>query len=192
MAALALIAGTSIAVGRGMPNPAPSAKATSTQQNVAGQEETQAEAQTPTALTKPAGTRVQLAHLNLAIAGLGRQGCEVEVKPGNASCKFRVVNVTKEGVVFKKGAEGPQHVSSDGYAYVDLRDIELRGADRACTVAITVREPGQPPKTIYRGFRLASRAEGGAPSTSATVPSFTCYLSSPSKLAKSDTSKIRK
>ena len=86
------------------------------------------------------------------IAGLGRNGCDVEIKPGNASCKFRALN--------ENGAESRQHVTSAGKATLDLLDIELRGADRTCSVAITVLEPGQPAKTIYRGFRLSARTEG--------------------------------
>ena len=37
---------------------------------------------------------------------------------------------------------------------MELKDVELRGADRVCAVAITVLEPGQSAKTVYRGFRL--------------------------------------
>ena len=69
-----------------------------------------------------------------------------------ASCKFRALN--------ENGAESRQHVTSAGKATLDLLDIELRGADRTCSVAITVLEPGQPAKTIYRGFRLSARTEG--------------------------------
>jgi len=119
----------------------------------------------------------------------------VEVKPGNPSCKFRALKVTKDGTIVGPGDEGSQHVSSEGHAYVALRDVELRGADRTCTVAITVREPGQVAKTVYRGFRLAPRAEeGGKAATAKTVPTFTCYLSSPSKskLAKADDGGTRK
>jgi hypothetical protein len=110
----------------------------------------------------------------LVIAGLGRDGCDVEIKPGNPSCKFRALN--------ENGVESRQHVSSAGKATLDLLDIELRGADRTCSVAITVHEPGQAAKTIYRGFRLAARPEGERASTTkaAPVPTLTCYLSSPS------------
>ena len=50
-------------------------------------------------------------------------------------------------------------------------------------MAITVREPGQPPQTIYRGFRPGSSKTG-------TIPSFTCYVSS--KLAGADAKTTRK
>jgi hypothetical protein len=180
MAALALVAGTSIAVGRAMSalvsSPAPDqseAQATQTQEP---------RSQTPD--SKPVDLRVPAVRLDLVIAGLGREGCDVDVKPGNASCKFSALN--------ENGAEGRQHVSSDGRAKLRLRDVELRGADRTCTVAITVHEPGQPDKTIYRGFRLPPRSDSADSSSPAAVPNFTCYLSSPSKLAKADESRTRK
>ncbi len=60
---------------------------------------------------------------------------------------------------------------------MELKDVEIRGADHTCAVAITVREPGQPPKTVYRGFRLTN-PRATSPSTPSSIPSFTCYLSS--------------
>jgi hypothetical protein len=122
------------------------------------------------AAPKPPGTRFPTVDLNLVIAGLGREGCDVEVKPADPGCRFRIVT--------------PQHVAATGKATLKLHEVELRGADHTCTMAITVREPGQAPKTIYRGFRLASR-----PSAS-SAPSFTCYLSS--RLAGVDVDRTRK
>ena len=127
MAALALIVGTSITAGFELAaqdrNP--------TDQTAQSRDPKPAEAQATN------GTRVsrrirasRAAKLNLVIAGLGREGCDVEIKPGNPSCKFRALN--------EKGAEGRQHVTSAGKATLDLLDIELRGADRTCSVAITV------------------------------------------------------
>jgi hypothetical protein len=110
-----------------------------------------------------------LVELNLMIAGLGRGGCDVEVKPGNRSCRFQPKS---------------QHVASSGKASFVFRDVEIRGADRNCSFRITVREPGQPPKTIYRGFRLATR--GPARFSNQAPQSFTCYVNSPSKLAGLD------
>jgi hypothetical protein len=118
---------------------------------------------------KATGSHFPAIQLNLVVAGLGTKGCDVEVKPANASCKFRPSAI--------------EHVSSDGRAAIKLRDVELRGADKTCTMAITVREPGQPPQTIYRGFRPGSSKPG-------TIPSFTCYVSS--KLAGVDAKTMRK
>ena len=79
-------------------------------------------------------------------------------------------------------------------AVLELKDVELRGADRVCTVAIKVVEPGQAPKTVYRGFRLASPSEPVARRDwrASAVPTFTCYLSSPSKVATVEQSHTRK
>jgi len=115
--------------------------------------------------SKGASSSGQRVELNLLIAGLGRDGCDIEVKPGTRSCKFQTQT---------------QHVGSQGKANLVFRDIEFRGADRNCSFAITVREAGQAPRTIYRGFRLSHRAD----SAGATAPqSFTCFMTSPSKLA---------
>ena len=99
--------------------------------------------------------------LHLVIGGLGVEGCEVEVKPGNAACRFK-----------KKTS----HVPSSGKVTLEIREVELRGVDRNCTFAIVLREKGQEPKTIYRGFRMAADD-----STGDQAESFTCYMSSPSK-----------
>jgi hypothetical protein len=59
-------------------------------------------------------------------------------------------------------------------------------------VKITVHESGQSPKTVYRGFRLPSRPEAPETVTTSQVPTFTCYLSSPSKVANVEQARARK
>jgi hypothetical protein len=173
MAALALIGATSILIGRGLSAQAPpsseepsSSKAAQDQHQKPGaaspKDEQSSRAQ-PEKHKAPESNFPNV-QLNLVIAGLGTEGCEVEVKPANAGCKFRT--------------SAAQHVASDGHATVKLRDVELRSADKTFTMAITVREPGQPPQTVYRGFRPGSSKSG-------TVPSFTCFISS--RLAGVDT-----
>jgi hypothetical protein len=192
MAALALIAGTSIAVGHAMPALSPTDDQVKDQPPATGGETTRQET---VADSTPPESIIEAVRLNLKIAGLGREGCDVEVKPANASCKFRVVQMSKDHASADKNKRTALHVSSEGDAVLELREVELRGADRTCAVAITVRESGQEPKTVYRGFRIASRAEPrGATATANTssVPTFTCYLSSPSKVAKADGSRTRK
>lgn len=133
---------------------------------------------TPPAASKPATVAEAQGHaedqagtqyvkLKLLISGLGREGCDVEVKPGNRSCRFK-----------------PQvrHVGAPGELSLQFKDVEVLGADRNCTFAITVREAGQSSKTIYRGFRMPVRpAQAGAAPAPQT---FTCYMNSPSKLAE--------
>ena len=188
MATLALIAGTSIAVGRALP-------ASSATDDQGQRQAKQADRPAPMSSTsdpKPADKPIKVILLNLKIAGLGREGCEVEVKPGNASCRFQTINLTRTGGKMVRAKDGAQHVSSIGDAVLELQNVELRGADRTCTVAITVRESGQAPKTVYRGFRLPPRPEAGAQAAADPVPTFTCYLSSPSKVANASQSQTRK
>jgi hypothetical protein len=179
MALLALGAAASIALVRGLSAQSPSAS-----QEVTQDQEPRQSAPPPPTASRPADAPIPTVRLNLVIAGLGRAGCDVEVKPGNASCRFRVLS--------GKGVEGRQHVPSTGTATVELREIEIRNADKICTVSITVHEPGQEKKTVYRGFRVGSRPSGKASSAAAAVPTFTCFLSSPSKLARVDNARTRK
>ncbi len=180
MAALALVVGTSIAAGRAMP------ALVSSQAPEKGQTAETKKVNPPaqTSESKRTGMQIPSIRLNLRIAGLGAQGCDVQIKPGNASCKFRPL--------YNERGEDRQHVAPDGTANLELRDVELRGADRTCTIAVTIREPGQAPRTFYRGFRLASKPEEGKASRPASVPTFTCFLSSPSKLARADEARARK
>lgn len=190
MAALALIAGTSIAVGRAIPA---ASRAEDPPQGASPQAKPSGAA-SQTSETKRAGDTVKTVLLNVEIAGLGREGCDVEVTPGNPSCRFRAVNMTRDGGKLVPAKVGPHHVSSIGHAVLELQDVELRGADRTCMVKITVRESGQPAKTVYRGFRLPVRSETSTTSAaSQQAPTFTCYLSSsPSKVANVEQPRLRK
>jgi hypothetical protein len=105
--------------------------------------------------------------LSLLVAGLGQNGCEVDIKPGTRSTRFHPQHL---------------HIESHGKAKFVFHDIEVRGADRNCTFAITVHEPGQASRTIFRGFRITSK-----PTTDPAIQDiqkFTCYLNSPSRLAE--------
>ncbi len=139
---------------------------------------------TPPANRPKSAPSAQSFELRLVIAGLGRDGCDVDVKPGNPSCKFRAVN--------DQGKDGRQHVPPTGQLALQLKEIEIEGADRTCSLAITIHEPGQPRKTIYRGFRFPKRVDGTeSRGAKPPVPSFTCYLSSPSRLARAEGSRSR-
>jgi hypothetical protein len=115
---------------------------------------------------KPVTYKVKL---GLVVAGLGREGCDVEIKPAHPSCKFRTAT---------------RHVTSEGMASLDL-NVRTESADRECAFAITIREPGQAARTVCRGLQLKDPKV-------ATTSSLTCYLTSPSKLAKADQTRIRK
>ena len=172
LAALALVAGTSIAVGRAMP----ALVTTQASDNGKAVDAEKAKPQPESPSPKPSGMRVPSVQLNLRVAGLTSKGCDIQVKPGNASCKF--------STIYEKRGENRQFIAADGFSRLELRDVELRGADRTITVAITVREPGQAAKTFYRGFRLTTKPDARTQGATASAPVFTCYLSSPSKLAK--------
>lgn len=113
--------------------------------------------------------------LELRIAGLrrGGDGCDVEVKPGHAGCKFQKVT---------------QHVTSDGVATVKLKNVESTGSDHDCAFTITVKESGHPDKTIHRGMRLNPPEPGKL----ATVPTLSCFVSAPSKIAAAEKARTRR
>jgi hypothetical protein len=123
----------------------------------------------PSRDAKSEASRMHCLELNLIIAGLGQQGCEIEVKPGNRGCRFQAQR---------------KHVGAKGEARFLFKDIELRGAEHNCTFAITLEESKQAPRTIYRGFRVIPRGTTGASTVTSAIPSFTCYMNAPSKLAR--------
>jgi hypothetical protein len=182
MAALTLIGASSILIGRGLSaqGSGRAQEASSPKEGEAKEPSEKSAAESPRGEPPKPGSQPEkrrdsapnlpTIRLKLAIAGLGAEGCVVEVKPANPSCRFRPSPST--------------HVASDGHAMIELHDIELRGADKTCTMAITVLEPGRPPQTIYRGFRTASAKPGSAP------PSFTCFINS--RLAGVETHSTRK
>ncbi len=125
----------------------------------------------PSDLEKQPAPKSSPIKLSIMIAGLGQDGGEVEITPGNQGTRFK-----------------PQRLRVDarGDARFVIQDMEARGADHNCTFAITVREAGQASRTIYRGFRMVSRS--AAEATSQPAQSFTCYMNSPSKLVGLDQS----
>lgn len=102
--------------------------------------------------------------LELRIAGLlaGGPGCDVDIKPGHPGCTFRPVL--------------GRHVSPSGVATLVLNDVRTRSADRDCTFAITIREPGQVVRTVHRGLRLNPDTGPGQV--------LTCNVTSPSRIAR--------
>jgi hypothetical protein len=115
---------------------------------------------------KPSASKLKL---ELRVAGLKATGCEIEIKPGHPGCQFRTVS---------------QHVDSRGMASILFDDVQTTSADRDCAFAITVREPGQPPRTFRRGLRLTA--------SNGPIPTLTCYVSSPSRLARASEMRERR
>ncbi len=176
MAALALIGGSLILIGRGLsaqgPGAAPKPARTTHHEKP---QEMPSQTVLPKAKAKPSDSHFDRVQLNLVVAGLGNDGCDVEVKPANPGCKFRVLS--------------PQHIAQSGQAKMELTDVEIRGADHTCTVAITIRESGQPAKTVYRGYRLTNQPTTPSP-ISSSIPILNCYLSS--RLADLDKPRSRR
>jgi hypothetical protein len=141
---------------------------------------TQATARDAASDETPEPARTQAVKLVLRIAGLSASGCDVEIKPATPACRFRPLK---------------RHVGASGELdNILIKDLEVRGADRNVSFAITVNEQGQKPRTILRGFRLAARpaGENASSRSTPTTPSFVCWLSSPSKLARLEESTTRK
>lgn len=116
---------------------------------------------------------VKQVKLDLRIAGLGRKGCDVEIKPGHPGCRFQKVT---------------QHVGSAGEETVVIPNVECRNADRDCSFTITVKEPGQADATVRRGFRLSAPD----PDRPASTQSFACFINAPSKLARAEAERTRR
>jgi hypothetical protein len=117
--------------------------------------------------------------LELQIAGLGPQGCAVEVRPAHPGCQFSEV-VTQ----VRSSPSGSSRTVRLPALVIDARST---GADRDCTFAITIREPNRPAMTFRRGLRLAPQVAGRP----TPVRTLSCYLSSPSLAAKNDTNRTR-
>ena len=122
MAALALIGASSVLIGRGLSaqgagraqdaSQSKSAEPRSREKPAAPKSETPSSGSQAEKSKNPASSLLTI-QLDLAIAGLGADGCDVEVKPANPSCKFR--------------PSPSQHVDSLGHTKIELHDVELRG-----------------------------------------------------------------
>lgn len=110
--------------------------------------------------------------LQMQISGL-TNNTVIDIRPAHPGCSFkparkRVVNVrTSKTIVI----EHPVEVTSTA-------------ADRDCTFAITISEPGCDPKTVRRGVQLAAAdaEKGDGPQT------FKIFLTAPSVIAKTEDS----
>lgn len=110
--------------------------------------------------------------LVLQISGLGTDGCTVEIEPGHAGCKFKSV------------ARRIQRIPAGSVALTNpiTIDAESLGADRDCSFAITIKEPGKAARTYVRGLRLAPEV-AGKPKPSRSLR---CYINAPTVIAAGD------
>jgi hypothetical protein len=133
---------------------------------------------TPEPKAESVGVRNRVT-LVLQVSGLGQEGFEVEVRPAHPGCRFEPVRRAHEDPI-PAGAV----VRLDPIAI----DAQSLGADRDCSFAITIREPGKPPRTFLRGLRLnLATAEQAVP-----AQTFRCYLSATALALKEDGARQRR
>jgi hypothetical protein len=117
--------------------------------------------------------------LQLKITGLPASGCLLKVAPAHPGCQFPAI---ERKITAVPGSGG----------MVSLPALVIpattTSADRDCTFAITIQEPGRPPRTFRRGVRLAP-AEPGKPTP---VKDLRVYLSAPSLAVREDTGRLRR
>ena len=112
--------------------------------------------------------------LEIHIAGLGREGGKLTIKPAHPGCQFRPVEMT-----IPKGMGA-------GAEVVKLKPVAVSArttaADRDCSFEITLSEPGREPKVYRRGLRLNPPAPDDATPTPART--LKCYLPATAVAAK--------
>ena len=102
--------------------------------------------------------------LNIRFSGLVGQKAEVVVKPGNPACRFKPI---------------ARAIDPDVVVPFGPFDVETFSADGDCSFAITIKEPGQPDKTIRRILQIPTQAEAKAAGAKPGDPVvLTCYVSS--------------
>ncbi len=111
-------------------------------------------------------------NLELKMDGMGDEGCEVVIKPGHPSSKFRQVQV--------KFGPGTAKEKYESYKVPFTIVAQSTSADRDCSFEVIIKEPGKPDRSYQRGLRLAVREEGKP----IPVKSPTFYLTAPSLASK--------
>ena len=110
----------------------------------------------------------QKVKLFLRLDGIvAEEGAELIIKPGHPGCRFKPITRQVKKGIFKVEDIPPI-------------DVECFSADRDCSFAITLKEPGQAEKTVRRNIQIVPADEPQA---------LTCYVSSKSlsaPVAKSD------
>ncbi len=107
--------------------------------------------------------------LVLQISGLGTDGCVVEIEPGHPGCKFdRVVRKLEKIPAGSVALTNPITIQAQSL-----------GADRDCSFAITIKEPGKASRTYVRGLRLEPEVAGKPMPARA----LRCYINTPTMIA---------
>jgi hypothetical protein len=116
--------------------------------------------------------------IELQLSGVGPEGCEIQIKPGHPTSKFKTVE---------------KKITSD-----EVRDVirlepirivaRTTGADHDCSFAITVKEPNKPSKTIRRGLVLTPSQDGESDNSQALK----VYLNAPSLAIKDEPARTKK
>lgn len=127
---------------------------------------------------EPAPTK-QKVELILKFDGLNPEGGDVEIKPGNAGCKFETIKF--------KTKDHPRTMN-DGKIKLDPIEVETQSADGNCSFSITLKEPGQPDKVVRRSVRVTTTNTGKATKPTA----MTCYISSNSMVASKPADETKK
>ena len=106
----------------------------------------------------------QKVNLSLRLDGLSSAGADIEIKPGNAACKF-------EKIKFQTKSH-PK--ANDGKINLDPIEVECLDSVRDCSFVITMKEAGQSDKVVRRTLRLVPPVEGKVEK----APELTGYSSS--------------
>ena len=117
----------------------------------------------PTRAGEPTAIK-QKVKLFLRLDGLSAEGGEVEIKPGHAGCRFQTITFQTKN--------HPRTI--DDKIDLDPIEVETLSADRDCSFAITLKEAGQPDKTVRRNIRIVPTPAG----KSANPQALTCFISS--------------
>ena len=102
----------------------------------------------PAGQPTPIKQKVKLSSASTA----SRPDGEIVIKPGHAGCRF-------ETITFRTKT----HRRRRREDHLDPFEVETVSADRDCSFAITLQEPGQADKTVRRDLRIVAAADGGPP-----------------------------
>jgi hypothetical protein len=115
----------------------------------------------PLAQAGEPGPFKQKVKLSVQVEGVTSEGGEIVIKPGHPGSKFKTI--TK-----------PVRRQTDLISIDEPIEVETYSADRDCSIAIILKEPGQPDKIFRRSLQLVPAPTGKA----AKPQTLVCYLNS--------------